>query len=192
MLVNHFKRNWLRIALGLAILTLFALHVSQRLEWALLHRLENLAYDARLLATMPRDRDDRIVIVDIDEKSLANEGRWPWSRDRLAMLVDQLFERYSADLVAFDVVFVEPEEGSGLQVLQELRRAGAGSDPQIEARMAELEQSLDHDKTFARALEGRRIVLGYFFSSELDATTVGALPSPTLPEGTFRGGASTS
>jgi adenylate cyclase len=190
LLVYHFKRNWLRIALGLAILSLFALHTSHRFEWAFLHRLENLAYDARLLATMPRDRDERIVIVDIDEKSLMSEGRWPWSRDRLATLVDQLFDRYKVDLVGFDVVFVEPEEASGLEVLRELRSAGAGNDPQIEARMMALERTLDHDNTFARALEGRRVVMGYFFSGEEQsggAPTVGALPPPTLPEGTFRG-----
>jgi len=190
LLVHHFKRNWLRIALSLAILALFALHVAERVEWRILDRLENIAYDARLLATMPREVDDRIVIVDIDEASLKAEGRWPWSRDKLAMLVDQLFERYGAFLVAFDVVFVEPEEGSGLQVLRELRASGADRDPHLRARMLELERTLDHDRIFARSLEGRRVILGYFFSDAgqaSEAPAVGALPPPTFPAGSFEG-----
>ena len=58
-----------------------------------LQRLDDIIYDARLRATMPRTLDERIVIVDIDEKSLAEVGRWPWGRNRLAELVDELFER---------------------------------------------------------------------------------------------------
>ncbi len=42
---------------------------------------------------MPHTIDERIAIVDIDEKSLAEIGRWPCSRNRLADLVDELFER---------------------------------------------------------------------------------------------------
>ena len=68
------------------------LHLLGVLELGALHRLDNLIYDARLRATMPRTIDDRIVIVDVDEKSLAQIGRWPWSRDVLADLVDKLFD----------------------------------------------------------------------------------------------------
>ena len=39
---------------------------------------------------MPRTLDDRIVIVDIDEKSLGEIGQWPWGRNRLAEMVDEL------------------------------------------------------------------------------------------------------
>ena len=58
-----------------------------------LQRLDDIMYDARLRATMPRTLDKRIVIVDIDEKSLAEVGRWPWGRDKLAVLVQELLDR---------------------------------------------------------------------------------------------------
>src|SRR5580765_7471523 len=61
--------------------------------------------DARLRAFMPRTADPRIVVVDVDEKSLAEVGRWPWSRDRLAALVDELFERQQIAVLGFDVLF---------------------------------------------------------------------------------------
>ena len=190
MLKEHFTRNWLRILLSLVILTLFALHVTKRVEFDLLHRLENIAYDARLIATMPRERDPRIVIVDIDEPSLEAEGRWPWSRNKLATLVDQLFDRYGVFLLGFDVVFAEAEEASGLQVLEVMKAQGALEIPTLRAQVAELEQSLDRDRIFARSLEGRRVVLGYFFTDANDrgeAPRVGVLPPPTFPAGTFKG-----
>jgi adenylate cyclase len=190
LLAHYFKRNWLRILLSLAIIAAFAIHVAGRFEWALLNRLENIAYDARLIATMPRKTDDRIVIVDIDEWSLKSEGRWPWSRDKLALLIDQLFDRYGAFLVAFDVVFVEPEEASGLKVIQTLEQSGAAELPVIGPRIAELRESLDHDRIFADAIKGRRVILGYFFSDEGQSgsvPTVGALPTPTFGEGQFKG-----
>src|SRR5207237_712557 len=77
-------------------------------------------YDARLAMTMPRSRDDRIVILDIDEKSLGEIGRWPWSRNVLAELVDKLFERHGVALAAFDVVLAERDPSSGIDVLDRL------------------------------------------------------------------------
>ncbi len=44
--------------------------------------------------TLPRAPEKRIVILDIDEKSLGELGRWPWSRRLMAELVDKLFERH--------------------------------------------------------------------------------------------------
>ena len=117
MFVEKFKRQWVRIALGLIVMSVFLTHVSgfNRLEF--IERLENLAYDARLVLNLKGGIDDRIVIIDIDERSLAAEGRWPWGRDKIAKLVDNLFTEYNAGLLGFDVVFAEPDEGSGLKVL---------------------------------------------------------------------------
>jgi adenylate cyclase len=65
------KKNLIRIALGLIIVLLFLGHAGKWYEVPLLARLENIVYDTRLTLTMPRTVDPRIVIVDIDEKSLA-------------------------------------------------------------------------------------------------------------------------
>jgi adenylate cyclase len=78
--------------------------VSGHLRIPLMDRLEAIFYDARLRLTAQGTIDDRVVIVDIDEKSLiererGGEGRWPWSRDRMAVLVDKLFDRYHSAVV---------------------------------------------------------------------------------------------
>ncbi|TFW02459.1 adenylate/guanylate cyclase domain-containing protein [Oxalobacteraceae bacterium OM1] len=52
----------------------------------------------------------RVVVVDIDEGSLARVGPWPWPRERLADLAEKLIGPYEARGVALDLVF--PERGS--------------------------------------------------------------------------------
>ena len=49
-----------------------------------------------------------VAIVDIDERSLAEYGQWPWPRDLVARLVAQL-SAYGVVVVGFDIVFAEPD-----------------------------------------------------------------------------------
>src|ERR1700726_4823511 len=49
-----------------------------------------------------------VTIVDIDEKSLAKFGQWPWPRTRIADIVSNL-TRLGAVVIAFDVIFSEPD-----------------------------------------------------------------------------------
>jgi len=189
VLLNLLKRHLFRIAISLVVLAFFLLHVGGQFHWGFIDRIENIAFDTRLRLTMPNTTDDRIVIVDIDEKSLAAEGRWPWGRDKLARLVDQLFERYRVGLLGFDVVFAEPDD-SGLRILERLEGAGLAEDPGLRERLGELRPRLDNDRIFARSLEGRPVVLGYFFSAvgEVgEAPQVGALPPPLFEEEDFEG-----
>ena len=102
-----------------------------------LNRLDFLFYDTRFNASLSlakqetvlskdelesieesekKEAEHKIIILDIDEKSLANEGRWPWSRHKLAELVTILTE-YGAIVVAFDVVFSEPERNPVTEVI---------------------------------------------------------------------------
>lgn len=71
-------------------------------------RADNLLYDfvMRLQRVPP---DDRILIVAIDNQSLAEYGRWPWRRDIHARLLDRLTTA-GATAVVYDVLF--PEQGS--------------------------------------------------------------------------------
>ena len=57
----------------------------------------------------PRETTQRpVVIIDIDEKSLAKLGQWPWPRTRVADLVQRLTE-LGAAAIAFDIVFAEAD-----------------------------------------------------------------------------------
>src|SRR6202011_2167136 len=57
----------------------------------------------------PRQKTAKpVTIVDIDEKSLAKLGQFPWPRTRIADLVTNL-TRLGAVVIAFDIVFSEPD-----------------------------------------------------------------------------------
>jgi adenylate cyclase len=137
--------------------------------------------------TMPRGVDERIVIIDIDEKSLGELGRWPWSRKQMAELVDKLFDRYGVALVAFDVVWAESDPSSGTTVLDSLAQGELKEASAFQTAYAKLRPRLDYDARFAASLKGRPIVLGYYFNGEDRAVRVNAIPAPVLPKGTFAG-----
>ena len=114
---GFFRRHRIRIVFSLAVVLVFLANAVGSLPYDFTARLENYAYDLRLNWTMPNTQDKRIVIVDIDEKSLKEQGHWPWSRDKLARLVDMLFDRYGIDALGFDVVFAEKDQSTDLQSL---------------------------------------------------------------------------
>jgi len=93
-----------------------------------------------------------VLVVDIDEASLARLGQWPWPRTRLAQLLDTL-EAAGTAAVGFDVMFPEPDrttprEMAALWNLQGPQRAALLTLP-------------DHDRVFARSLERSHAVLGF-------------------------------
>lgn len=173
-------RHGARIAVTLIPLILAVLHAVGVAPMGVLQRLDNIIYDARLRATMPGTLDYRVVIVDIDEKSLAAVGRWPWSRDKVAQLVDTLFDQQGIALLGFDTVFAEPDHSSGLAGLQQLAREELAAQPGFADAVRSLEPRLDHDARLARALEGRPVVLGYYFTSDREGRRSGDLPAPVM------------
>ena len=146
------SRHWPRIAVTLIPLVFALMHASGILRVGVLQRLDDIIYDARLRATMPKTLDDRIVIVDIDEKSLAEIGRWPWARNRLAELVEELQDRQKTALLGFDVVFAEADESSGLKRLKQLAQAELKDQPGFSEKLNQLQASLDYDAVFAKAI----------------------------------------
>ena len=80
-------------------------------EYELITRVEQRIYDHRLrVFDASSVRDDRIVIVDVDEASLGQFGRWPWRRSVIARLGTELLQRQQAALLGFDILFSEPDE----------------------------------------------------------------------------------
>jgi CHASE2 domain-containing sensor protein len=91
----------------------------------LLVRFDNLHYDlGRYLTFKPAPAD--IVIVAIDEASLKNIGRWPWSRNVHADLVGKL-KQEQARVIGLDIIFSEPELSNAkadLALAQAIEKAG--------------------------------------------------------------------
>jgi adenylate cyclase len=170
------RKHWRRIAITLIPLLFALLHASETLPIGVLKRLDDIIYDARLRATVPNTLDKRIVILDVDEKSLAEVGRWPWARNKMATLVDELFDRQKIALLGFDIVFAEADESSGLKRLQQLATAEFKDQTGFAERVTQLAPSLDYDAAFAKSISGRPVVMGYYFTSDRDGRSSGMLP----------------
>ncbi|MBI3479172.1 MAG: adenylate/guanylate cyclase domain-containing protein [Nitrosomonadales bacterium] len=181
------KRNAILIGLGLLIVVFFAGSAAHFYRLGYIEQLSSIIHDYRLRMTMPRTQDDRIVIVDIDERSLKEEGRWPWSRNRLALLLDKLFDQYGVAVVGFDVVFAEKDESSGLKVLQALGQNQLKGDAAFQSVLGQIQPELEYDQLFASKIKNRNVVLGYYLNSQKDQHISGTLPVPAFPRGSFKG-----
>ncbi|MCX7142085.1 MAG: serine/threonine-protein kinase [Proteobacteria bacterium] len=121
---GFWKTDWF---LGVAVVIFVVLfnRVSD-----LIPSLERKAYDLGVVATS-RTPLDKIAIIAIDDQSLANLGRWPWSRDVLAKMTDSL-SAAKAKVIGYTVLFSEPQVDAGytyVTKLLELAGAGASSEP---------------------------------------------------------------
>jgi adenylate cyclase len=181
------KRNLIRIVLSLALALLFLGHSADVLRIPLLNTLDAFVYDARLRLTARGGVDARIVILDIDEKSLAELGHWPWSRDKLATLVSTLFDRYAIAMLGFDIVFAEADRSSGLDSLEALAGDALKEDVAFQAALQARRGTLDYDRRFADALRNRPVVLGFYFSKLEEAHRSGVLPEPVITAEAFAG-----
>jgi adenylate cyclase len=180
--VKLLRRYGARWALGLA-LTLAALaYVMGVWSSHAIARQDTIVSDLRMRLEAPV-LDPRIVIVDIDTKSLGEVGRFPWSRNVLAKLVDQLAGHYGAAAIGFDVSFPEPDTSSGYGVLERLAAHELKDDPALRVQLARLQPALDYDGLFAQALRGRPVVLGY----NLADVKRGALPAPAFTVAGLKG-----
>jgi len=140
-------------------------------------------YDVRIRLTMPDTLDDRIVIVDIDEASQAELGQWPWPRNTLAVIVDNLFDHYGVRVLGFDALFAEAEESSAERMLSRIAAEEIGQIPAVHERLLELRESLDSNIRFSESLIARDVVTGFVFKDSLAANepkTTGVLPAPVI------------
>jgi adenylate cyclase len=172
--------TWIRIGASLAIVFGFLVHEAEWYQFRFVQQLELWAYDTRLRLFMPKTLDPRVVILDIDEKSLSAEGRWPWSRNKLATMVHQLFERYKVRVVGFDVAFAEPDNSSGLASLEQLAKGDLKDQADFQAFLAKSRTTLDYDQLFADEVAKYPVVLGFFLGGKTDKA--GVLPLPTFQE----------
>jgi adenylate cyclase len=70
-------------------------------------------YDSLVRFVQAQPPGDRVVIVDVDERSLAAIGQWPWRRDLIGQLIRRLREE-GASIIALDIIFAEPDRDGRL------------------------------------------------------------------------------
>jgi len=176
--------TWIRIAAGLLVVLGFLVHEWEIFQYRFVQQMELWAYDTRLRLFMPKALDPRVVILDIDEKSLIAEGRFPWSRNKMAMMTRQLFERYKVRTVGFDIAFPEPDTSSGLASLDDMAKGDLKENRDFLASLETRRASLDYDRLFADEIAKHPVVLGFFLGGKTDKA--GVLPPPIFAADIFK------
>lgn len=175
-----FTKNTTSVAVGLLFTLFFAFLVNPPLPAVkqAADRLEGIVYDIRLNATLPeqvRQTDFNIFIVDIDEKSLEEVGRFPWTRTVVKDLVTNLVDA-GVVVIGFDIAFSEPEINPIDKVLNSSMAEQFTSDAKY---LSELRQELDADLQLASVLDDTDVVLGILFQDDPNVQ-VGSLKESTI------------
>ncbi|HEX6880954.1 MAG TPA: CHASE2 domain-containing protein, partial [Terriglobales bacterium] len=109
------KRNfaWTDVALGVVVSLLVLL--TFYMGWA--DVMEYKLYDMRAKLRARAKAGDSVVLIGIDDQSIREIGRWPWPRNYLAEMTDQLAEA-GAKVIGIDVFMREPELNPGLDQIR--------------------------------------------------------------------------
>ncbi|MEO8740212.1 MAG: adenylate/guanylate cyclase domain-containing protein [Casimicrobiaceae bacterium] len=167
-----------RVGIGLTLVGFLLADAAGWKAMPALTQLERWAYDARVRLFLSETVDPRVVIVDIDERSINAEGHWPWGRDKLALLLHQLFARYQVRVVGFDVAFPEADPSSGLPVLEAMAGSELRDDAPFQSFLQRTRASLDYDRRFAEEIAKGPVVLGFLLSAQAERS--GVLPRPAF------------
>ena len=158
---NFWKTDWFfGVVVSLAVLILG--------NGDLLQGLERKAYDMGVAAAS-RAPSDKVAVIAIDKQSLDNIGRWPWSREVMADMIEKLAAA-KAKVIATTVFYSEPQRDQGLVYINKIIEtcgvtlpgaAAPGTEPapvprsscpQLDALLVEADQKLNTDRHLADAL----------------------------------------
>ena len=116
------KRNfaWTDVALGVVVSLLVLL--TFYMGWA--DVMEYKLYDMRAKLRARAKAGDAVVLIGIDDQSIREIGRWPWPRNYMAEMTNQLAEA-GAKVIGIDVFMREPELNPGLQQIKVMQGAFA-------------------------------------------------------------------
>ncbi len=168
------KMRWSVFVLGVILVS--GLVVTRVFDPVPLQGLRNAYFDY-LQRLDPREYQDLPVrVVDVDDTSLEKYGQWPWPRDLMAQLVDRLTEAGAA-VIAFDVLFAEPDRYSPTLILEDAELRALLQDGISEEAL----QALDNDGRFARAMSRSTVILGVA-SATSGGIEASEIPTPGLVE----------
>ena len=139
---NFWAADWFT---GVVFTLIFLLGVYQ-LARGFFYDVETAAYD-KAMVMAPLTPSDDIAVVDIDDESIANIGRWPWSRDMLGAVIERLASG-GARLIAVPILFSEPEIDPGVAEIESM--AGFFAESSL-ATAAESDSAMAQDLAALRA-----------------------------------------
>jgi len=156
------RQRWFGLRL-IVIMSLAALVIAI-VQPRFLELIELKTLDARFQLRGVHKPDPGIIIVAVDDHSLERVGRWPWSRDKIALIIDRLLSQYHARVIGLDMVFSEAQKNPLQESLERIILSGKAT-PEITQGLKQHQNIGDIDERFAAVLRKYhdRICMGYFF-----------------------------
>ncbi len=135
----------------------------------LIQQIHEKTIDWRLTDRGQQLGSDRVAILAIDERSIEQEGRWPWPREKMAALVERTLAD-GAKHIAFDIVFSEEDQNSSIPTLRRLKRGLASQQkltPDLGGMIETEIGQTDGDRVFATTIKRHadRLILGAYFDA---------------------------
>lgn len=178
MFFNYLKEQRTSITLGILItLLVLALQMFGQ-GTATLQRINGLIYDIRLKsAIQPRPEVlTTILIVDLDERSMQTEGRWPWSRFKIGKLIEKMADDNAA-IIALDIMFSEPEPNPVESVVKLLKQNEV--DESLLETVSQYTEQADADIAFSESIQIVDTVISMLFN-DTDEIKAGSLPPTSI------------
>jgi len=169
------------ILIGLLFLILFSwLSVTSNFPVRyVMSRLDNIFYDIELRLHVwmhPMMVKSPVAIIDIDDESLKQLGRWPWPRSLLGQLMTQL-KQQGVVVVATDMMFSEPDVNVVDNILTLLNTKKLAT-TEVVSTLNKIHSDFEQDNLFAQSLQNIDSVLGMVLTPT--AQQAGVLPPPLL------------
>ena len=170
-------KNTTAIITGLAVL--FGCLYVTILQPRFLKAVALQSYDVITRQAAVPPQSDRIILIDIDNRSMRELGQWPWPRYLLARLLEKLQDA-GVSVVAFDVVFPEMDRTSPERIAVTWQDAYGTNAPRTQSQ-----QNLpDFDDLFAKQMAQGKTVLGcYLYLHETELIDPDALAAQQLDPG---------
>src|SRR5712692_4588550 len=172
---GFWRKDWF-LGLGVSLVLL----IASGTQLQLIEGLERFAYDWGVRASA-RTPSDKISVIAIDKRSIDNIGRWPWSREIHAKMIESLADA-KAKVIGYTVFFSEPQLDPGLVYVNRLleayhRLVPVNADPsapprgvspellQIGSTLQEAESALNIDRKLAESFaKAGNVVLPLLFT----------------------------
>jgi len=176
--------NWLRLSpLRIAVLLGGLLAVVRYQGCAYLDEIDLRARDYRLVQRGVQPGSADILIVAVDDASLEQFGRWPWSRAVMAELIDRLADG-EPGVIGFDIVQSESTAKRDIELVRQ-RFAALDEGMWKELRGLLDQGAADEERLVEAVRRSGRTVLGYFFDFDRQGAENHAplLPSYNIVQG---------
>lgn len=128
--------------------------------------------DARFYIRGEREPTAEVALLTIDDRSVEEIGRWPWSREKISFIIEEMM-KYEARAIGFDIIFSEPQINPTAEVLTRIEAQAGNNLPESLKHAFNQEKAKSQpDQILASQIEKYkdRIVLGAFNEESDDST----------------------